>query len=158
SSPADRRKAYQCDITYATAREFGFDFLRDRLQHRETAESQFLLLSAGSDAEEVDQPTQSVQRGLHFAVIDEADSLLIDHARIPVIISAGANRDRAPETSAFRWGAEIAPQFQEATHFTIDPAHRRLELTSAGRELVRVLPKPSTIDSLRLTYLYEYAE
>ena len=158
SSPAERRKAYQCDIAYGTAREFGFDFLRDRLQNRERAESQALFSPASSDDEGVGKAPHSVQRDLHFAVIDEADSLLIDEARIPLIISARVNRDWAVETSAFQWGAEIARQFQDAAHFTIDPAHRRLELTSAGRELVRALPKPSTIDSLRLTHLYEYAE
>jgi preprotein translocase subunit SecA len=158
NSAADRRKAYRCDITYGTAREFGFDFLRDRLEQRRRAESQILFSNGSADDERAASLSGGMQRDLHFAVVDEADSLLIDEARIPLIISTHATSDHAAETSAFLWCAQIARQFNEREHLTIDPEHRRVELTAVGRHLVRALPKPPEIDSLHLTRLYEYAE
>ena len=89
---AQRREAYQCDITYGTAKEFGFDFLRDRLLLRRTAEGQTNLMAQmlGHATDALgDKP---VQQPPHFALIDEADSVLIDEARTPLIISALADR------------------------------------------------------------------
>ncbi|TPQ22294.1 preprotein translocase subunit SecA [Streptomyces sporangiiformans] len=71
STPAERREQYQCDITYGTNTEFGFDYLRDNM--------------AGSKEE-------LVQRGHHYAIVDEADSILIDEARTPLIISGPADQ------------------------------------------------------------------
>jgi preprotein translocase subunit SecA len=158
TSPAERRQAYRCDITYGTAREFGFDFLRDRLEQRQRAESQILFYSGNAEDEGTTSLPEPVQRDLHFAVIDEADSLLIDEARIPLVISTRATNDRVAETSAFLWSAQIARKFNDREHFSVDPEHRRVELTAAGRQLVRTLPKPREIDSLPLTHLYDYAE
>ncbi len=70
-TPAAKREAYACDVTYATAKEAGFDFLRDRI-----AES----------------PADLVHRPFHFALVDEADSILIDEARIPLVISGTEDR------------------------------------------------------------------
>ncbi len=158
TSPAERRQAYRCDITYSTAREFGFDFLRDRLLQRQKAESQLLYFAGSADNEGATSVPETVQRDLHFAVVDEADSLLIDEARIPLVISTRATGDRTAETSAFVWSAQIVRQFNEQEHFAVDPIHRRVELTVAGRHLVRALPKPRETDLLPLTHLYEYAE
>lgn len=69
-SPAEKRAAYACDITYTTNSELGFDYLRDNM---------------------VFTPEHKVQRGLHYALVDEADSILIDEARTPLIISASGN-------------------------------------------------------------------
>src|SRR5262249_43871864 len=99
-----------------------------------------------------------LQRDLHFAVVDEADSLLIDEARIPLIISARSRDDAAAQRHAFLWSASTAPQFFEGMHFTRDPVERRVELTPEGRQFVRSLPKPSEMDSLHLPDLYEFAE
>src|SRR5262245_23131685 len=99
-SPADRRRAYACDVTYGTAREFGFDFLRDRLKQREQAEARVLFSADSTDGP---SPPEGVQRELHFAVVDEADSLLIDEARIPLIISTRARDDAAAATQACLW-------------------------------------------------------
>jgi preprotein translocase subunit SecA len=86
-SQAERREVYACDITYGTAGEFGFDFLRDRLLRRRIADGlmDFLggMLGGGEGG---DRP---VQRGTNFILVDEADSVLIDDARTPLIISAG---------------------------------------------------------------------
>jgi preprotein translocase subunit SecA len=158
TSPAERRQAYRCDITYGTAREFGFDFLRDRLKQRQEIESHILFADAGANGLGRRSQSDCVQRSLHFALIDEADSLLIDEARIPLIISTRASEDASAETHAFRWGAGVASQFADGEHFTRDPETKRIELTAAGRQLVRSLAKPAQIDSLRLPILYEFME
>src|SRR5262249_55496830 len=149
TSQTERREAYRCDITYGTAREFGFDFLRDRLQQRQETESQMLFADAHASALGGPVKSQRVQRSLHFALIDEADSLLIDEARLPLIISARANEEATAETYAFQWGAEVASQFADQEHYTREPDTKRCELTLAGRQLVRTIPKPAQIDSLR---------
>src|SRR5262249_26649504 len=92
-----RRSAYACDITYGTAKELGFDFLRDELKrlklggdgHRKSFEQVFL---GRGDTMEGEKP---VQRTHFFAVVDEADSILIDEARTPLII--GANNQPTQE-------------------------------------------------------------
>src|SRR5262249_52487457 len=66
----DRRHAYHCDVTYGTAREFGFDFLRDRLQQRQEAESQMLFADAPVESAGRPVHLDRVQRTLHFALID----------------------------------------------------------------------------------------
>lgn len=81
---AERRAAYLCDITYGTCREFGFDFLRDRLRKRQLEESKTLF----GDAQSRSANALFVQRRPHFILVDEADSLLIDDARTPLVISA----------------------------------------------------------------------
>src|SRR4051794_4875469 len=103
-SDGDRRAAYACDITYGTSKEFGFDFLRDELKRlqlggdasRKTFEQAFL--GRGSH-EEAQTP---VQRTHHFAIVDEADSILIDEARPPLII--GANNQPTQEEAAAYYG------------------------------------------------------
>lgn len=84
----DRRAAYNCEITYGTAKEFGFDFLRDRLLIRRVGEAAATFGASGSQQEGKPKHEQPVQRGMHFALVDEADSILIDEARTPLIISA----------------------------------------------------------------------
>lgn len=157
TQPAERQAAYRCDITYGTAREFAFDFLRDRLKQRQRAEAQGLLYGGRSDSSGAPVQQAPVQRGLNFVVIDEADSLLIDEARIPLIISARSSDDGA-ETAAFLWGAEVAGQFRETEHFTHDRATKQIELTLTGRQLTRTLPKPPEIDRLQMPQLYEFIE
>jgi preprotein translocase subunit SecA len=158
TSQAERRQAYRCDITYGTAREFGFDFLRDRLKQRQDAESQMLFADSGMDGPGGPALSDRVQRARHFALIDEADSLLIDEARIPLIISTRSSDDAVAETHAFLWGARAASHFTDGGHFTRDPDTKRYELTAAGRQLVRTIPKPAQIDPLRLPILYEFIE
>jgi preprotein translocase subunit SecA len=155
TSRATRREAYACDITYGTAKEFGFDFLRDRLQLREGAESRHFFFRA--DGEGPAAPDR-VQRDLHFAIVDEADSLLIDEARIPMIIGTRPGDDSASEREAYLWSAQVAERFDITEHFTSEPLQRRIELTAAGRQLVRTLPKPPQLDSQKLTSLYDFVE
>ena len=109
-----RREAYACDITYGTAGEFAFDFLRDRLLLRRISEGLADLLGGmlGSSADK--SAEQPVHRGMHFILVDEADSILIDDARTPLFISASAGddelvRERPNDISAsgHRWAVGI---------------------------------------------------
>lgn len=154
----DRRAAYACDITYGTAREFGFDFLRDRLLLRQNAGATSWLFEDEEETSASPKRPNPVQRGLHFIVVDEADSLLIDEARIPLIISGVGGPDAARETACFRWGSEMAPQFTEEEHFTYDPVKKTVELTAVGRELSRSLPKPADMATVGLPRVYEFIE
>ncbi len=106
----ERRRAYACDVTYATANEVGFDFLRDHL---------------ALDAAEL------VQREFQSAIIDEADSLLIDEARIPLVIAGG---DAAPEALARR-AASLVAAFDHR-HYVLDEHSRNVQLSYFGAALV----------------------
>ena len=106
-SPAERRAAYCRDVTYATANEVGFDYLRDQLVRR---------------------PGDQVLEPFGTAVVDEADSILIDEARIPLVIAGG--RD-APSDDAARADAAIRGLAADR-HFTVDGAARTVALTPGG--------------------------
>jgi preprotein translocase subunit SecA len=110
-SPEQRRVAYASDITYATANEVGFDFLRDGL---------------------VRHPNELVQRAYGFALVDEADSILIDEARIPLVIAGGL-----PEDSALAYRIDsIVAGFRRHAHYSIDENARNVRLTDAGIQCV----------------------
>jgi preprotein translocase subunit SecA len=124
-SPAEKSAAYVADITYGTNNEFGFDYLRDNMAF---------------------SPQDRVQRGLHFAVIDEVDSILIDEARTPLIIS-GAAED---SSEAYRKINLIIPELQEQEkedeednigdgHYTIDEKAKQIHLTETGQIFVEEL-------------------
>ncbi len=155
----ERQQAYRCDITYGTAKEFGFDFLKDRLLERRLAEGDrdtigpMLGQQAGLLA--MDQP---LQRSLWFALVDEADSVLIDDARTPLILSAVPSRQLRAVEAGFPWAAGVASQFEENLHFRLESEHRAVRLTAEGRRLVRSLPKPEVIKPLGQVDLYEYVE
>ncbi len=153
-----RRREYACDITYGTANEMGFDFLRDRLLQRSQGEGSrdlFGQMLGDGDGGGGDQP---VQRDLNFMLVDEADSILIDEARTPLIISALPGEDEEIAAEAFRWASEIKPQFIENEHYQYDHDDRTVELELEGRQLVRRLQKPSAMDRLPLSKIYEYVQ
>ena len=105
--PADRREAYQADITYGTNNEFGFDYLRDNM---------------------ASESPSRVQRSLAYAIVDEVDNILIDEARTPLIISGpGANSARD-----YARYARVAPSLKAETDYTIDEKHRTASLTQDG--------------------------
>jgi len=110
-TPEERRRAYLADVTYVTAKEAGFDHLRD-------------LLAMDRQA--------LVHRPFHFALVDEADSLLIDEARVPLVIAGSVGREisSAPRLAALV--ASLAP----GVHFDADEYGRDVELTEAGVEQV----------------------
>ena len=154
-----RRAAYACDITYGTSKEFGFDFLRDELKkfqaggekHRKTFEEAFLGHGGGAEG------ALPVQRGHYFAMVDEADSILIDEARTPLII--GANNQPTQEEAAAYYGAdELAATLIRGKDFKYDPAERKAELNAAGRRKVQAKAGHSAFVTLTVDGLYEYVE
>ena len=156
-SPAERRAAYACDITYGTAREFGFDFLRDRLLNRGGAEADsgsldlmpFSLPRPNGD----DPTTRAMQRSPRaFLLVDEADSLLIDEARTPLIISSPSD-NQADQAALVRWCAESASQFHEPELVFRIEESKTYELTPAGYRLLRSLIKPAALNSFAMSDL-----
>ena len=125
----DRRAAYAADITYCTNKEVTADFLRDRLILGRCGGLAAALLDrmAGTQRPALDR---LVQRGLPYAIVDEADSILIDEAVTPLIISGpGPNPE---QTLAFRQAADLAAQLQVQSDYRIDPRYQEIELTEAG--------------------------
>jgi preprotein translocase subunit SecA len=123
-TPDERRVAYAADITYGTNNEFGFDYLRDNMAH--TVEDM-------------------VQRGHNFAVVDEVDSILIDEARTPLIISG-------PADGASNWYVEfarLAPLMEKDVHYEVDIRKRTVGVHEIGVEFVE--------DQLGIENLYEAA-
>ncbi len=153
-----RSKAYACDITYGTANEMGFDFLRDRLLTRSLGDGNQDLFGQMLGASENGATDKPVQRGLHFMLVDEADSILIDEARTPLIISALPGEDEQIAAEAYRWAAQVKDQFVENEHYEYDHDDRQVELSLDGRKHVRALTKPEAMDRLPLSTIYEYVQ
>jgi preprotein translocase subunit SecA len=105
--PTSRKKAYECDITYGTNNQFGFDYLRDH-----TTQNKNLV----------------VQRGHHYVVIDEVDSILVDEARVPLILSTAA--DNAENLYAAM--DSIARKMQKGTDYEVDEKLRAVSITDEG--------------------------
>ncbi|WP_456242398.1 preprotein translocase subunit SecA [Actinopolyspora lacussalsi] len=123
-SPEQRRDAYNCDVIYGTNNEFGFDYLRDNM--------------AWSLAE-------CVQRDHNFAIVDEVDSILIDEARTPLIISG-------PADQSSRWYQEfarLAPMLTRDEHYEVDERKRTIGVTEEGVDIIE--------DQLGIDNLYEAA-
>ncbi len=106
-SPREKKKAYASDITYSTAKEAGFDFLRDHLCYKKE---------------------DLVHRDFHFAIVDEADSILIDEARIPLVIAGSAEKPEADPGHL----AQIAKSLREGIDFETDEGKRNIYLTNSG--------------------------
>jgi preprotein translocase subunit SecA len=106
-TPEEKRAAYQADITFGTNNEFGFDYLRDNM---------------------VLYPEQIVQRDLHFAIVDEVDSILIDEARTPLIISGQANK----ATDLYYKADQLVRRLKPGDDYTIDEKTRTVTLTESG--------------------------
>jgi preprotein translocase subunit SecA len=106
-TPEERRAQYNADITYGTNSEFGFDYLRDNMTMRRE---------------------HMVQRGHHYCIVDEVDSILIDEARTPLIISG------APETAAdtYRQFARVVPRLHPGEDYEVDEKQRTVAVTESG--------------------------
>lgn len=153
-----RQKAYQADITYSTAKELGFDFLRDRLLLRRIKEGQALVLD--SLASDDDSPAESkpVQGILNYVLVDEADSILIDEARTPLIVSSMPGGSEESIEALYRWSAEVTGEFEEDTHFEVKHKPRAIELNAEGRKLLRSLPAPEALNLFGMIDIYEQVE
>lgn len=156
SSATERRAAYASDITYGTAKEFGFDFLRDRLIHRQADESGTGLVALLTGEAPVELP--SVQRGHFFAIVDEADNVLIDDAGTPLIISAVPTQSQQCEADAYLFAATATGHFVEQEHYEYHDDQRTAELTPAGKRLARSLKQPESLRNWSWITLYEYLE
>jgi preprotein translocase subunit SecA len=130
--PAERREAYAADITYCTNKELAFDYLRDRLSlgHKRGD----LRLKVDRLTNVVEDAERLMLRGLHFAIIDEADSVLIDEARTPLIISDSAAADKYRDNIGL--GLSIARRLEDGVHFRILANRRAIELTDSGRRRI----------------------
>ena len=153
TQPPARRAAYRCDVTYGTAKEFGFDFLRDRITSR--AE-----LEAGRRRNENSPAADSpfLQRPAYCMLVDEADSILIDEASTPLVIGGPRSAASGRKETCFRWAAAITGKLTEGPDFINELRPRRLELTADGRRRVREMPKPAAATEISLSLLYEYVE
>lgn len=133
--PASRQEAYQADVTYGTNNEFGFDYLRDNM---------------------VRETDQLRQRDLHYAIVDEVDSILIDEARTPLIISAPS----AASATAYDQFSRVVRQLKETKHYEKDEKRRSVILTDAGVEFIeKILAIESlySTENLRTIYHLEQA-
>ena len=153
-----RRDSYHADITYGTAKEFGFDFMRDRLLLRRMGHEADSFLGAGSSQRWDESGDRPVQRDAYFALLDEADSILIDDARTPLIIGSLEDEAREQIVQTYRWAAEVAPGFYEDDTYEYDHEKRKVELNFKGRQLVRSAMKPELVMEVGLVDLYEYVE
>lgn len=120
--PCSRQEAYAADITYGTNNEFGFDYLRDNMAQ---------------------DSSKQVQRGLHYTIVDEVDSILIDEARTPLIISAPAEESG----EQYRQFARLVSVLKENTDYNIDEKMRACTLTEEGVKKMEV--------ALGVTNIYE---
>jgi preprotein translocase subunit SecA len=128
--PAERRRAYACDITYCTNKEVTADFLRDRLilgRTQRLSDALMLQMSGGRASSD-----NLVMRGLASAIVDEADSILIDEAVTPLIISGGGPNEE--EVHAYQQAADIARQLTAKQHYRVDLRYREVRLTDAGHQ------------------------
>jgi preprotein translocase subunit SecA len=125
--PADKRQAYACDITYCTNKELVFDYLRDRV----AAGGRASAAQVRSRAMFGHPAPAPMLRGLHLAIVDEADSILIDEARTPLILAERAGE--IAHASSFGDALRIAAALQQPEHFVINVARRDLQLTAPGR-------------------------
>lgn len=127
--PATRKEAYEADITYGTNNEYGFDYLRDNM---------------------VDDVEQLRQRELNFAIVDEVDSILIDEARTPLIISAAASESGA----GYRMFAEIATHL-EPQDYVLEEKRKAVNLTDEGIQKVeKILGIENLYDPKNIHHIY----
>ncbi len=152
-----RRKAYAADVTYGTAKEFGFDFLKDRLMNREITEGKGDL-GAVLTGKTAGGSAKLLQRPYWFALVDEADNVLIDEARTPLIIASPPGEAQAAEQALFRFAARAAMQLEPGEDFEEDIRKHTCELLGRGRSRVRALDRPPELDSTSLLEIYDAVE
>lgn len=133
ATPEAKRAAYACDITYGVGYEYGFDYMRDQLlRMRHPGGSPGEELRYAILGEEKPEP-EVVQRGLAYAIIDEVDSVLIDEAGSPLLISEAARSDDDAELP-FYAAKKLAHRLVESEHFSLDRNQRKIDLTTEGRK------------------------
>lgn len=154
----ERQKSYACDVTYSTAKEFGFDFLRDRLFRRRMELGHTGLVASMLGDAKHDVTLDTVQRELNFILVDEADSILIDEARTPLIVSSLPDEVAQARIQLYQWASDVCGQFLVDEHFDADPKNRQVHLTAQGRRLARQLPQPELLRETPMMDIYEQLE
>ena len=131
--PCDRREAYAADITYGTNNEFGFDYLRDNLVFTEG---------------------EMTQRGHHFAIVDEVDSILIDESRTPLIISNASHESE----NLYKTFANIANNLQETADYIVEEKDKAIRMTEEGIAKVEKTLKVASLYIAENTKLVHHLE
>ncbi|MDF1737716.1 MAG: hypothetical protein P1U86_01050 [Verrucomicrobiales bacterium] len=132
ATPAEKKEAYHCDITYGVGYEYGFDYMRDQLiwmRHPGGTPGEDLRYAIRG----IEKPEPDVcQRGLAYAIIDEVDSVLIDEAGSPLLISEAAKPGEGADLPFFR-ARDLALNLVEGEHYSLDRNRRKIDLTVEGR-------------------------
>lgn len=132
--PCTRREAYACDITYGTNNEFGFDYLRDNMST---------------------EPTQLVQRSLSFAIVDEVDSILIDEARTPLIISGAAGQSG----DLYAKFAQFVRQLKPTEDYEVDEKERHVKMLESGiKKMEKALGVENIYSAQTVQYVHHLEE
>jgi preprotein translocase subunit SecA len=143
-SDQERHPLYRCDITYGTASEFGFDFLRDRLKAAGTKGQDAPFwdpwLKAGAPPSKEDN---FAQRPHHYALVDEADNIFIDEARTPLIIATPTRHATEQEQIVFLWADRLVRRMKPEEHFYFDVEKQKLVLSTGGMQMARYSNPPS---------------
>lgn len=126
--PSQRRTAYAADITYCSNKEIAFDYLRDRMTLGNTSSN--LRRKLGRLQPTAANDSGTVLRGLYFAIVDEADSVLIDEARTPLIISGRSDPEAERQRAEQALG--VAAELEPGRDFILQTANGRIDLTTAG--------------------------
>jgi preprotein translocase subunit SecA len=155
-----RAQAYRSDITYGTASEFGFDFLRDRLKvsGNRGGAMPFWGPWAANNGQFAQPLDPKVQREHHYAIVDEADNIFIDEARTPLIISAPTRLATPEEQVVYHWADRLAKTMVRDQHFTLDEKKQKIELTELGKEVARYANPPVGPHSHAMDKLHEHIE
>jgi preprotein translocase subunit SecA len=138
ASPEERRRIYRCDVVYCTNKEIVFDYLRDRLEIGPRPGPIQLRLQRLSDSPSALDTLRL--RGLCFAIVDEADSVLIDEARTPLIISGPGEHSYEAET--YRQALGLAEQLEIGGDYRVEFAKREVDLTDGGKTHLAELAAP----------------
>ncbi len=130
--PEERRAAYRADVVYGTNKEIAFDYLKDQaaLGKQRGAARRLVSQMFGR------RRPPLTMRGLHFAIVDEADSIFIDEARTPLILSAEVPAD---DDGLYQSALELARHLEEGRHYTIKESERAVELSERGKRAVAEL-------------------
>ncbi len=144
--PDQRRKGYACDLTYCTAKELAFDYLRDRLVF--SSDTSEIIRRVDRLYGRHGRSGHLLLRGLHFAILDECDSILIDEARTPLILSTGGGQmDGSDDT--YLQALQQAQSLQPGRDFRVQVRARRVELTDQGRARLAGLTEPLEYERVR---------
>lgn len=136
ASEEERRDAHRCDVTYTTSRELLADLLRDQMKNRDSATRSRRILKQMTQSR-MQGNQRGVLRGIHTAVVDEADSILIDEAVTPLIISSP--RPNESLKKAIYHADALVRQLSERDHYTVQSTYKEIYFTEAGRQKIESL-------------------